>query len=54
MFKYHIEIKLPYIASGNYQRIASFDNEQDRDECMVLFSKKYTACKFIGVDMEDK
>jgi hypothetical protein len=47
MFKFHIVVKSTLI-KGNFQRIASFQREIDRDDCAEFLQEKYpdiTFCK---------
>lgn len=42
---YHIQVKSGS-GKGKWQRIASFDNECDRDDCKTFLAEKYEDCQF--------
>lgn len=44
---YHIEV---WNSSVEWERIASFQNECDRDDCEYWLADKYSDCKFRAVD----
>ena len=50
-FECHIEVK-----SGNpekWQRIASFENGDDRDFCLDAFAESFSDCEFRAVGNDD-
>jgi len=49
---YHIEVKSG-MGIGRWQRIASFENECDKDDCLYWLAYKYSDCEFRKEDEEE-
>jgi hypothetical protein len=45
--EYHIEVKN---SKGKWERIASFQNISDRDDCLDCLADKYEDCQFRAKD----
>ena len=51
---HHIDVKSGNFSGKNYWlRIASFDSECTRDDCMSFLAKKYSECKFRKSNTEE-
>jgi hypothetical protein len=46
---YHIEVRN---SKGKWERVASFQNGIDRDDCMSFLQGRYVDCKFRMVNDE--
>ena len=44
---YHIEVK---DSKGKWEKIASFQNMVDRDDCLSFLQDRYEDCKFRSID----
>ena len=47
---FHIQVKN---SKGKWERIASFQNFQDRDLCLDLFADTYSDCNFRQEDKDE-
>ena len=53
MFEFHIEIK--YVnGNGKWRRIASFENQFDRDDCIIFLAKRYSDYSFLPINDENE